>query len=274
MKKRYGISSWIASILSADEAIEKIAAAGFREIELSGSGSGLLHAWEDDPICVCQKLTSKDIVVKAIHCPVAGRSIDDADEATRQASVAANLVYFDKMRSCRIKGIIIHPFGSGDYSTQVKKIVCRAQSLKSLRAMAEMAGEMGVRIAVENLAKGRPGSNVADLLEMIEGMGDHVGICIDLGHAYIAGLDLINELRAAVSAGKLFSLHIHDVNEAGRDHFIPGEGKIDWDIFISRLDACGFQGGRILEISPPETDVDGRLCKAAIVRDKWEGYEI
>lgn len=261
--KRYGISSWIVNDLPADEAIQALAAPGFRKIEISGSGSPLLQEWEDDPVIACQKLKSAGISVLSIHCPVAGRRLDDTDEATRQESIAANVVYFDKMRSSGIPEIVIHPTGSGDYSTHEKHIESRTRSVESLKALAKHAKQMGVRMAVENLGSRRPGSTLADLLEMIDGLGDHVGICFDIGHAEQAGLDLINELKTVTSSGKLFSLHIHDVNEKGRDHFIPGEGRINLNAIISALDACNFQGGRILEISPPETNVAERVQKTA-----------
>ncbi len=271
--KSYGISSWIVNALTMDEAIKGIADLRFTEVELSGTGSGLLKAWEDDPIHTCQKLSSVDIQVPSIHGPIAGRRLDHADEVARQASIAANFVYFDKMKNSGVPEIVIHPTGAGDFSTQEKSAESRARSVESLKSLAERAGQMGLRLAVENLGIGRPGSSLSDLLEMIEGTGDHVGICFDVGHAEQAGLDLIHELKTAISAGKLFSLHIHDVNQAGRDHFIPGEGRIDWNAFISELNACGFNGGRILEISPPETDVAGRLRKVATLRDEWEGIK-
>ena len=273
MRKRYGISSWIVGNLTANEAIERMAASGFKTVELSGAGPGLLQAWEDDPADVCRKLGSVDVHVPSIHSPTAGRYLDHADEAARRASVAANLVYMDKMRSCGIREIVIHPIGAGDFSTQEKSAESRTRSVESLKALAEYAGRMGIRLAVENLGSGMPGSTSASLLGMIGGLGDHVGICLDVGHAEQAGLDLIRELRATTSAGKLFSLHIHDVNEAGRDHFMPGEGRIDWDAFISELDACVFQGGRILEISPPETGIVERLRRAAALKDVWERRE-
>lgn len=268
--KHYGISSWIANNLSADEAVEKLAASGFKEIEISGSGSSLLNEWEDDPVGVCQRLKAIGIHVLSIHCPVAGRSLDHTDRITRQASIDANIEYFNKMEKCGIKEIVIHPMGGGDYSTPEKHAKSRACSAGSLGILAEHAGQTGIRMAVENLVKNRPGSTTADLLEMIEGLGDHVGICFDVGHAEQAHLDLVNELKTAISAEKLFSLHIHDVDAAsGKDHFIPGEGRIDWNTFIFLLDDCGFQGGRILEISPPETGVAERLRKAAVVKNEW-----
>lgn len=266
----YGISSWIVNSLSADESVEKLANSGFKYIEISGSGSGLLKEWEDDPVGVCQKLKAADIHVLSIHCPVAGRFLDHADEAARRSSVEANLAYFSKMKECGIREIVIHLIGAGNYSTPERYAESRTRCDESLRTLARYAGQIGVRMAVENLGSNRPGSSMADLLEMIAGLGDHVGICFDVGHAEQAGFDLTHELETAISAGKLFSLHLHDVNAEGRDHFIPEEGRINWNVFISELDSYGFQGGRILEISPPETNFTGRIRKSAALKSKWE----
>ena len=73
--KHYGISSWIVNDLPADEAIQKLAAPGFRKIEISGSGSPLLQKWEDEPVSACQKLKSAGMSVLSVHCPVAGRRL-------------------------------------------------------------------------------------------------------------------------------------------------------------------------------------------------------
>ena len=162
--KRYGISTWIANSLYTNEAVDRLSASGFREVEISGSGSGLLEEWENDPADVCQKLESVDIRVLSIHSPVAGRRLDDADKAVRQASIAANLDYFGKMADSGIEEIVIHPNGSGDFSTQEKRDMKRSLSIESLEMLAEHAGRMGVRMAVENLGSDRPGSAMAGLL--------------------------------------------------------------------------------------------------------------
>ena len=73
-----------------------------------------------------------------------------------------------------------------------------------------------------------------------------------------------------LSAGKLFSLHIHDVSQEGRDHFLPGEGRLDFDALLGKLDGAAFRGLRTLEVSPPETNVVERLREAADLRDEWE----
>lgn len=268
----YGISSWIVAKLSAEDALGRLIESGFTDVELSADKSALVKAWERDPIAIRQKLASAGIDVPSVHSPEPGRFLDVEDEAARRASIAANLGYFDRMTACGIGEIVIHPTSSADVSTPANRAACEARIRDSLEVLAGRACEVGVRLAVENLpGAGRPGSSMAVLLEAIDGLGDHVGLCLDIGHADMDGLDIVDELHAAMAAEKLFSLHIHDVNPDGkRDHFIPGEGRIDFGAFVAALDAARFEGGRTIEISPPDREAAGHLRQAAAVRDDWE----
>ena len=268
--KQYAISTWIVEELDAEDAISLLTAAGFREAEISGGASPLLMAWEADPIATTRRLEAAGIAVRSIHCPRAGRHIDVEDDAARQASVAANVDYFRRMKACGVPEIVIHPTSSIDVSTEAQRDAARTRSRDSLERLAAHGAAIGVRMAVENLGReGRPGCCMADLIAMIDDLGPHVGLCLDVGHSGLAGLDIVHELTLALSTGKLFSLHIHDVNDDGRDHFMPGEGRLDFDTFVATLDSAGFDGVRTLEVKPPETDVAGRLAEAARVRDAW-----
>ncbi len=268
---QYAISTWIVEDLESDEAVEHLAVAGFKQVELSGGVSPLLKAWEDDPVGVREQLDAVGIGVPSIHCPRPGRHLDADDDTLRRSSIAANIGHFERMRTCGVEEIVIHPTSSADISTDAKRAASRARSVESLRALAEQAAQMGVRMAVENLGRApRPASTMAELLQMIEGLGDHVGVCLDIGHTDMADLHLLDELGTVLSAGKLFSLHIHDVSQEGKDHFLPGEGRLDFDAFLAKLDASDFHGLRTLEILPPQANVVERLREAAAVRNEWE----
>jgi len=218
-----------------------------------------------------------------VHSPVPGRFLDVPDETEREASVAANLRYFELMRACGVAEIVIHPISAYLYGSEEEVQAARSRIADSLGRLADRAGEVGLRLAVENLVCSPDeqairwlGGSTASLLELIADLGDHVGICQDIGHTALAGLDPVAEWRTAASAGKAFSLHLHDVTAQNRDHYIPGEGGLDFEAFLSEVDAAGFTGGRVLEISPgrPEgataSDVRGRLRQVSAVRREWE----
>ena len=101
---------------------------------------------------------------------------------------------------------------------------------------------------------------------MIEGAGDHVGICFDTGHAAMNGFDAVAELE--VAAEKLFYLHLHDNDGETDYHWLPGRGVIDWDALLATLNCLGFSGPRTLEIKA-ESEADQLLRDAVVLVDRW-----
>lgn len=267
----YAISTWLLGNLTTGDAIRLMADAGFRQAELSSAWSPLVTEWEEDPAGVCARLSDAGISVPSIHNPATGRRLDVPDNDERIVSLQENTRYIELMQVCGIPEIIIHPVSgtAGDDDEAWAQVPGRSR--ESLKALAEAADAAGVRLAAENTGRGgRPGSTMASLLELIDGLGEHVGICMDIGHTQQAQLDLLDELATALSADKLFTLHLHDVDETGKDHWIPGEGCLDFAPFLAMLRDHGYDRGRTLEISPaaPEEAV-ARIQQVAEVRDRW-----
>ena len=268
------ISTWLVGRVPADEAIRLMADAGFAQAELSADWAPIVIAWEQDPAGVCAWLAAAGISVPSVHSPEVGRRLDLPTDDERLASVQENLRYFGLMQACGIPEIIIHPVsGAAGEDDEAWKAV-PGRSRESLKALADAAGAAGIRLAVENLGGGRPGATMASLLEMIEGLGEHVGLCMDVGHSQQAHLDLLEELSTALTSGKLFTLHLHDVDADGKDHYIPGEGCIDFGPLLRMLSAHGYDRGRTLEIAvAPAEGVAERVQQAAVVRDRWQEDE-
>ena len=268
---QYGISTWLVQGYSPEEAVDLLANAGFQCVEVSGADDGFVPAWEKDPVGVTGRLRKAGVEPLSVHGPIAGRRLDAPDSTVRNAAVAANIAYLKMMRLCGIPEIVIHPTGAADMSTPAARAAAEEHARESLKALADPAGREGIRMAVENIGRPPvPGSSISRLLDMIDGLGRHVGLCFDVGHAEQAGLDLLRELRTALAGGRLFSLHLHDVAPNGVDHFIPGEGRIDWNALIAALDADGFSGVCTLELSPHHGDPASRLLRAGELKDRWE----
>lgn len=265
----YGISTWIVQSLACDHTIAALAETGFDAIELSGSIAPVLKAWERDPAGLVKRLQDRGIRVPSVHSPVDARILDAEGEATRQAVIERNLAYLELMARSGIDELVLHAKGVKSYSSPEAKAAGRARCVNSLAAIAERAEQLGRKVAVENgIGHEGLGATMTEIRDMIDGLGAHVGLCLDVGHAALTGLDLVGELHDA--GDRLFSLHLHDVNEQNRDHFIPGEGTIDWQRFLAALDATRLEVLRTLEISPPRTDAVGRLHQAAALREHWE----
>lgn len=268
---RYALSTWLVGEIPADDAVRLLSDAGFTQVELSAEWAPIVSAWEDDPTGVSERLAAAGISVPSVHSPRAGRRIDEPDEEERLASVQANIDYFDLMQAGGVREIVIHPTGATG-NDESEWPAARERSMNSLKMLAEEAGDAGIRLAVENIGRdGRPGSTMASILEMIDGLGDHVGLCMDIGHSQMAHLNLLDELSTALASGRLFTLHLHDVDADGKDHYIPGEGCIDFAPYLAMLNEHGFEGGRTLEIRvAPADDAPERIRQVAAVREQWE----
>jgi len=267
----YALSSWIAAKVSAPEAIDHFAAAGFTQLELSDDASALVQAWEKNPAGVARQLAEAGLQAVSVHCPGAGQKLDVPDEEARYASLRALQHYLRLMADSAVPLMIVHPI-SGALTPDERGLRETKQRIRaSLETLAEAAVSCGLRLCLENLGSNSAlGASIASLLEMIEGLGEHVGICHDIGHTVQAGLDVVEEVRLALRSGKLFALHLHDVNEARRDHFIPGEGCLNFQPYLAELQAYAFSGVRTLEIAPATEPLPERLAQIARVRRQWE----
>ena len=270
-KQNYGISTWITRDVPMQATLAALADTGFAFLELSAEEGELVQEWERDPRKTASLLAGVGLPATSVHCPVNGRFLDDPDTERRSMSVAENMRYFELMARSAIDLIVIHPTGSGDYSTEEICSQRRKWSVESLTILAHRAGEMGLRMAVENLGRPpRPAATIEDILAMISGLGEHVGVCHDIGHSQQAHLDVCAETRTAAQSGKLMELHIHDVDLDGKDHYVPGEGCLEYAPLLVEWDAAIGNHRRVLEVSPPPEAPLRRLRKADAVQGEWQ----
>ena len=269
--KTYAISTALLDGVSLDDAIARIARAGFREIELSGNEEHL-DGWTAHATQARRALESAGIFARAVHTPPAGWNNGTLDEESRRASLDAAARCFSPASEIGAEIVICHPnSGSHDSFSSGENKANWARSRDSLAILAERARDANVRMAVENMpARGqcRPGVVVADLLEMIDGLGDDVGICLDIGHSNLSGLSVTDEV---ITAGeRLLALHIQDNDGKGEDqHLLPTRGTIDWGAFLEVLDRIDYRGLRTLEVLKG-AETDALLQDLATLRREWE----
>lgn len=134
----------------------------------------------------------------------------------------------------------------------------RQRVLKTCAENLHIAGEhaeaCGVVIALENLDRFEPFGNIRELPALIAAADSPaVGFCLDTGHAFCAGTDIVQWIE--VMGDKLFTTHVHDnhgpsqevlhstgyVSPSGIDeHLPPGLGTIPWNRVITALLDIGY----------------------------------
>ena len=272
------------SLLFADEhpladCLPKVASAGFRQVELSDFRHPLSRWWED-PLAMKRALADAGLAARTVHSPGAGWNNDAPDDATRLASIDAASSVFDAAREAGVEIAIVHPNTPDTHTFLAEEFEANfARAVDSLGVLAERAKDAGLRLAVENLPMRhlpRPGGRIEDTLRMIDGLGDHVGVCFDVGHSNANVDDPVAEIRAA--GEKILCVHIQDNDGLGQDqHLIPGEGTVDWPAVIEALVTYApdctpnFEIGLKDYLTGTERDVDDLLATLAALRNQWVG---
>ncbi|MBT7303577.1 MAG: sugar phosphate isomerase/epimerase [Victivallales bacterium] len=246
------LSTWLVKDYDVEQAIELLADTGFEWLEMSCAASPLGQLWEQDAARAQRLVQGAGMQITSVHDPDAGRFLDVADDAQRRAGLEATMAYFRYCAEVDAKLVVVHPTSRGTFSSPQELAAVFRRSRESLAELADLAGELGIRMAAENLpAAGsceRPDGSVAGLLQLIDGLGEHVGICLDIGHTWMSGYDPVKEIHAA--GAKLFTLHIHDVRDRKHDHYVPGEGELDFAALLLALKESDFSGTGVLEVGP------------------------
>ena len=255
------------------EALARIAEAGFEHVELSAH-EGHLGDWMSDPAAAQRDIESADLRAWSVHSPGTSFDLAASAEAAGAAAVASAASCFAPAAGVGAGVVVVHcnapgkPFDPADYDESLMR------TRGSLEALAAAAAEAGIRLALENMIPRpgkRPGCDMAEVLALIDGLGDHVGVCLDTGHNNPTGAKVADS--ALLAGVGLFTLHLQDNN--GRvnedEHLLPGEGTIDWDALLDALDELHFDSPRIFEVAHhgAEGAFNDTMARLAEIIARW-----
>lgn len=168
-----------------------------------------------------------------------------------------------------VKWIAIHA-GTDRHSGAMRQ-ASKEKNLQYFLPVVEYAAKHNVGIAFENLwdlniaPKKRYTAMVEDLVDLVDAFhSDTVGVCFDVEHAVISGLDPVKEL--AVIGSRLKSTHISDCIDMAADHLLPFSGITDWQPFMAALAAMDYQGDFAFEIHRYTQYMPDALIPGAVAR--------
>lgn len=202
-------------------------------------------SWDNEPIIDVIR-ENPEVEVWSVHAPY-GRYCDPSapDEEARRGAEAGYANTVEVARRLGAQVVVAHPGTNSDYTgfdmPRQARLAC---AVEVIRAAADLAGESGIRIAVEPLPLAEPGNTLDEVLWVVERVDrPNVGINFDVNHLYppeaIPGL-----IRRA---GELIqSVHISD--QDGRErHWLPFQGIMDWQEVLTALVEVGYTGPLVYE---------------------------
>lgn len=129
--------------------------------------------------------------------------------------------------------------------------VSRAEAIESVRDVVKYlvpyAQKVGANINVEVCPRGSTGGVPEEMLAIMDGMPDCVGICFDVNHAN----ERYKEVPEWISilGKRINTFHISDCDEIDECHWVPGFGVLDWKEIMRAIKALDHECLLIYEVS-------------------------
>jgi sugar phosphate isomerase/epimerase len=132
--------------------------------------------------------------------------------------------------------------------------------VESVKWCAQKAKAVGLKLIIEPRV-GEIISNTDAMLRLIEAVDEpNLGAILDTGHQY-AQKEIL-PLSIAKLKDRLMYLHLSDNDSTKNDHFIPGQGTIDWLGFFEALKINNYQGYAGLDIARTNEELSISYRKA------------
>lgn len=139
--------------------------------------------------------------------------------------------------------------------------------VESVKWCAQKARTVGLKLIVEPRV-GEIVSNTDSMIRLIEAVNEpNLGAILDTGHQY-AQKEIL-PLSVAKLKDRLMYLHLSDNDSAKNDHFVPGEGTIDWIGLFEALKINNYQGYAGLDIAKTNEELSVSYLKARDILNKY-----
>jgi sugar phosphate isomerase/epimerase len=240
------VSSVAWQRLPHGEAIPQVQAAGFGGVEIlckPGHFEPDNQAHVDEVVAALSEWPDADVT---FHAPFYNVDLSSPESETWEHAMREMMRALDAALALRAQNVTLH--ARGREQAQVPWTDANPPAFRrALGQLAEVAEERKMTLSVENMPPPRFTFHEDELLGLLEGFPPHVvGVCIDTGHAHLAGR--LVELAQALAPRALVS-HLHDNSAIGKDeHRIPGQGTIPWRELVDAFQVRGFRGWRVVEV--------------------------
>ena len=191
-----------------------------------------------------------DFSVDTMHGAFLDVTIHSQDSLIREVSEKRIIQSMDIAKEMKLRGVVFHTgrlygFRDGLYLDNWKKT-----NIDFFRRMLEKYP--GQNIYIENMFDEKP-DILAGLTEDLKEY-NNFGICFDYAHAKVYGDDIEEWFREL--APYIKHMHINDNNLKDDLHLAIGEGKIDWDEFVTMVQKYSIDSSVLIEVTGIEKQIE------------------
>ncbi len=211
---------------------------------------------------ILQEKAKSGIQTYTIHLPHKEEfDLSALDEEKRTEALKRQMKVLDGAYALKPSVAVIHP-SSGQ--VPLEEYESRKEALiRSLKEFCPYCKSLGICVALENLTQVSMVQSSSELLEIVEAVGDNIGICFDVNHLFKE-----SHKEFIRNAGKhIITMHISDNDGIRERHMMPGDGVINWEELFEELDNIGFDGTMIVECGDV---INGFPDSVPALCERWE----
>ena len=183
-----------------------------------------------------------DINLWSFHLPFWPFSeLDISNPSLASKTVEYLKTLIKKASDIGIDKFVIH--ASAEPIEEAERSLRMETAKKSLYELAEYAKGFDATIIVENLPRTCLGRSSSDIKELLSAHTD-LKTCFDTNH--LLGQDYVEYINDV--GNSIVTTHVSDYDLKDERHWLPGEGKIDWQKLIGALNDVGYEGVWLYEM--------------------------
>jgi sugar phosphate isomerase/epimerase len=260
MKWEIGLSTGIAYRHPIGQALDAIAHAGFRNLEISTAPQHLDLADTRGLEELRDRMARLGLTPRSLHAPF-GHDVNltSPDAGQRREALERLIRAADALRILGGTHYVIHP-GGEDQRWIWEREARLGHSVEGLTRVWEACRARRLTLVVETPLPHLLGGQPVDFSWILDRLPlEGTGVCLDTSHTSLGGFlfEVIERFGPRI-------VHVQASDNCGvtDDHLPPGEGRIDWRHVVSSLERVGYQGTLVLEVAG-DGDVVGHLARAS-----------
>lgn len=180
------------------------------------------------------------------HLPFYGVDPSSPNRALRSHTIEVFSEMIRKASDIGLDKFVIH--ASSEPIADEQREEHLRYSMESLNILAELAHQNGACIAVEDLPRTCLGNTAEEMLRLLSA-NDKLKVCFDTNHLLKDNnIHFMDKL-----ADKIVTVHISDYDFVDEKHWLPGEGKVDWNMLLAKFQEIGYDGVWLYEVALKST---------------------
>ena len=230
-----------------DTALEAMAAAGIRLIELSSGDIKPFYEtlrFPERAFQIAAAARAHGVEITSVHLPFAPfEQIDpaDFDPAVRNYVVEKQTELLRAAGDAGIPLAVIHP--SGEPYPEAERADRLAAAIDTIGRISEAAIACNVTLCLENLPRTCLCRTSDEMLLFLRAV-PALKVVFDTNHSLRE--DNVHYIRAV--GEKIATLHVSDYDFIDERHLLPLEGKNDWEAILAALEEANYSGRFLYEL--------------------------